>query len=131
MLDHVGSDVHKMAMARMKADMVKASGSSAVLTLAIGRSMCTLDIEGQAQMKRKFELCFMMAKESIAFNKHPGLLQLQQRHSVDMGHAYSTVTSVKSFTGFMKLHVYVYSVYENLSFYHFRFLNVQLTFADV
>ena len=71
-------------MARMKADMVKASGNSAVLTSAIGRSMCTLDIEVRARMKQKFEPCFIMVKESITFNKYPALLQLELRHGVDM-----------------------------------------------
>lgn len=100
-LDHARSDVHKAAMAKMTADTVKASGGSAVLTSAIGRSMCTLDIETRARMKRKFDLCFVMAKESIAFSKYPALLQLEERHGVDMGHAYGTAESAKSFTGFI------------------------------
>ena len=99
-LDHADSDVHKTIMARMKADTVKARGS-AVLTSVIGRSTCTLDIEALARTTQKFELCFVMVKKSIAFNKYPALLQLEQHHGVDMGCAYGTVESTKSFIGFI------------------------------
>jgi len=61
-----------------------------VLTTAIGRSMSTLDNETQARMRRKFKLCFVMAKESIPFAKYPALIQLEERHGVDLSHAYRT-----------------------------------------
>ena len=52
-------------------------------------------------MGRKFELCFVMANESIPFAKHPDLLQLEEHHGVDVGSAYRTPDSTKSFTGFI------------------------------
>jgi hypothetical protein len=52
-------------------------------------------------MERKFELCFVMAKESIPFIKYPAIMQLEERHGVDLGHAYRTPDSAKSFTGFI------------------------------
>ena len=42
-------------------------------------------------MGRIFDVCFMMAKESIAFAKYPSLLE---RHGVDLGHAYTTADSL-------------------------------------
>ena len=100
-LDHATSEVHKVAMTRMQADTAKVRGGSAVLTTAIGRSMSTLDSETQARMRQKFELCFVMAKDSIPFAKYPALIQLEERHGVDLGHAYRTPESTKSFTGFI------------------------------
>ena len=40
-----------------------------------------------------------MVKKSIAFSKYPALLQLEQCHGVDVGNAYGTAESAKSFTG--------------------------------
>ena len=40
-----------------------------------------------------------MAKESIPFAKYPSLVQLEQRHGVELGHAYNTQESAKKFTG--------------------------------
>ena len=67
MLNHATSDVHKVAIARLRADSVRARGGSAVLPSAIGHSLSTMDHETREQMGRMFKLCFVMAKESISF----------------------------------------------------------------
>ena len=68
---------------------------------AIGHSLSTMDCETRARMGRKFELCFVMAKESIPSAKYPTLLPLEEHHGVDVGSAYRTPDSysAKSFTG--------------------------------
>ena len=55
----------------------------------------------KAQMEKKFNLCFVMAKEGIPFAKYPALLDLEQRHAVDVGHAYHTTDSAKQFTTYI------------------------------
>ena len=91
-LDHATSAVHKAEMARLRAHRAKASGGSAVLTSTIGRSLSTLDHDTRSQMERKFDLCFVMAKQSIDIPvaKYPAL---EERHAVDVGHAYGTPSS--------------------------------------
>lgn len=42
-----------------------------------------------------------MVKESTPFAKYPALLALEKRHEVDIGHAYNTPNSAKSFSGFI------------------------------
>ena len=69
---------------------MRARGGSAVLPSAIGHSLSTMGRETRAQMGRMFELCFVMAKESIPFAKYPALLQLEEHHGVDVGSAYRT-----------------------------------------
>ena len=83
--------------------MMARGGSTvlAVLASAIGHSLSTMDRETQARMGRKFSLCFLIAKESIPFAKYPALLQLEEHHRVDVGSAYRTPDSAKSFTGFI------------------------------
>ena len=97
-LDHATSEVRKVAMTQKRADATKASGGSAVLSSPIGRCLSTLDSGTRARMETKFDLCFVMAKHSIPFAKYPALLELEQRHKVDIGHAYNTVDSARLFT---------------------------------
>ena len=101
MLDHASSEVHKVSMARKKTDITKASSRSAVLSSTIGCCLSTLDSSAQAWMERKFDLCFVMARQSILFTICPGLLELKQRHEVDLGHTYNTVDSARQFTSFI------------------------------
>ena len=42
-----------------------------------------------------------MAKQSIPFAKYPALLDLEQHHEIDIGHAYDTVNSARLFTSFI------------------------------
>jgi len=77
-IDHATSEVHKVAMTRMRADAMKASGESPALLSMIGRCLSTLDT-ARKWIERKFELCFVMAKQSIPFAKYPALLELEQR----------------------------------------------------
>ena len=46
-------------------------------------------------------MCYMMAEENIPFSKYPSFLELEDRHDVDMGPAYRTSDSAKSFTSFI------------------------------
>ena len=67
-----------------------------MLPLPIGCALSTLDSTTRARMGRIFDLCFMMAKESIAFAKYPSLLELEKRHRVDLGHAYTNTELASS-----------------------------------
>ena len=72
--------MHKAAMSRKRAESAKARGESAVLSSPIGCALSTLDTTTRARMGRIFDVCFMMAKESIAFAKYPSVLELEKRH---------------------------------------------------
>ena len=53
-------------------------------------------------MKHKFDICYVMAKEGIAFPKYPALYKfLESRHNVDLGVAYKNDVSAKSFAHFI------------------------------
>ena len=63
--------------------------------------MTVIDELTKERMKRLFDVCFLMAKEGIAFNKYPALLEIQERHGIDIGPAYKSDTSAKLFTSFI------------------------------
>ena len=88
---HAGSEVHKPPRCRERGRSPQrhvASRSS-----PIGCALLTLDPTTRARMGQIFDVCFMMAKESIVFAKYPSLLELEKRHGVDLGHAYTTTDS--------------------------------------
>ena len=60
-----------------------------------------MDDETRERMVKKFDVCFMMAKESLPFTKYPALLELESRHGVDLGPAYRTPDSANTFTSYI------------------------------
>ena len=100
-VDHASSDVHRAAMMRLRADHAKAKGQPATMVSPIVASLWQMDDKTRSRMRRKFDLCFVMAKESLPFAKYPSLLELEARHDVDLGFEYSTPDSAKAFTSYI------------------------------
>ena len=69
-LDHAISEVHKVVMTWKRTDATKASRRSAVLSSMISCCFSTLDSGTWARMARRFDLYFVMAKQSILFAKY-------------------------------------------------------------
>ena len=99
---HTTSDTHKAATIRLRVDSAKAKGESTAMVSPIAACFSTLD-ETRAKIKRKFDVCYLMAKENIPFVKYPALLELETRHGVSLGLAYSTDFSAQSFTSYIAL----------------------------
>jgi len=58
-------------MPKLRDEQVRQSGSSVVLSSAIGQPLLNLDDSTRQRMRKKFDICYMMAKESISFPKNP------------------------------------------------------------
>ena len=101
MLDHARSEVHKAAMSKLSADSAKERGESLALNTPIGRSLSSIDQSTRDRLKLKFDICYTMAKENLAFAKYPALLELEAHHGADMGFAYGTPESAKTFTRYI------------------------------
>lgn len=91
----------KVAMLKLKVEQAKARGESAATSTTIGRLLSSIDDDTEKRMAKKFDVCFVMAKESLPFTKYPSLLELESRHGVDLGPAYHTPDSAKAFTGYI------------------------------
>ena len=94
-VDHMNSNQHKAAMAYLKVDLAKANNKSVTSFSLIGHSLMNMDASTRERMKHKFDICYVMAKEGIAFSKYP-----VSRHDIDLGVAYKNDVSAKSFTHF-------------------------------
>ena len=60
-----------------------------------------MDKSLQERMGRKFDICYVLAKENLSFRKYPAIHELESRHGVDLGQAYVTKDSAKSFTHYI------------------------------
>jgi hypothetical protein len=60
-----------------------------------------MDKGAQERMMKKFDICFVIAKEDMAFRKYPSLHELEARHGVDLGQSYMTKDSARSFTHYI------------------------------
>ena len=100
-IDHAKRDAHKAAMSRLHNEQVRQSGSSVVLSSRIGQSLLNLIETTRQRMRKKFDVCYMMAKESVPFVKYPAIVELQSQHGVNLGPVYRTPDSAKAFTSYI------------------------------
>ena len=100
-LDHVACNQHKAAMLHLRTVQAKASSRPVTSYAPIAHALLMLDEPERARMRCKFDVCYLIAKEGIAFEKFPSLCEPEARHEVDLGRAYQTATSAKSFTRYI------------------------------
>ena len=101
LLDHASSHQHKAATSLLKRDLARSNRASITTFSPIARCLLNMDASTKERMMKKFDLCYVMAKEGLSFNKYPPLYELECRHGVDLGQAYKTDTSAKSFTHYI------------------------------
>ena len=95
--DHANSEQHRAAMIQV----AKASKQPITSYSPIARSITAMEATAMARMVKKFDICYVLAKESLAFRKYPALHALEERHGVDLGFAYKTKDSAKKFTHYI------------------------------
>ena len=62
---------------------------------SLAHVLLMLDESEKGRMRRKFDLCYLLAKKDIAFKTFVALNKLEAHHDVDMDHAYKTTPSVE------------------------------------
>ena len=55
-------------------------------------------VEQTTHVCKLFEVAYLLVKEDIPFIKYPAILELEQRHGVVLGTAYSTEHKCRDFT---------------------------------
>ena len=95
--DHAKSDQHRAAMERLRGEWFKTKPSSAPIV----HSFIAMDQRDVSKMCLKFELCYVLAKEGVAFVKYPVFHSLAERQGVDIGSTYKTPDSARLFTHYI------------------------------
>ena len=99
-LDHAKSEQHTASMAHMQANRAKAQCRPVETYAPIARSLLVLDDREKGKMKRKFEICYVLAREGLAFLKYPSFHALAERQGVELGSSYKIADSARIFTHF-------------------------------
>lgn len=104
-VDHAKSEQHAAAMARMRAETGETADDEKMVFVvenaAFLASFPVMD-DGEAErMKRKFNTCYMMAREGLPFQKYTALHNLQEFHGVDLGDSYKTNDNAQTFTHYI------------------------------
>ena len=100
-VDHATSEQHKAAMICVRAEAAKTANQPVTTYSPIAHSLLTLDEVAKDRLKKKFDICYVMAQESVAFRKYPALHELEVRHGVDLGFAHKMKDSAKNFTHYI------------------------------
>ena len=100
-IDHATSEQHRSAMSHMLAEAAKASSLPITSYSPIARSLLVMDDTTRDRMRKKFDICYVIAKEGMPFRKYPILHALEERHGVDLGFAYKTNEAAKTFTHYI------------------------------
>ena len=96
--DHARSDQHKLSMSLMRADKARAMKKPVTAYAPIAKSLLVMDKSLEEKMGKKFDICYVLDKENMAFRKYPAIHELETRHGVDLGQTYATKDSAKMFT---------------------------------
>ena len=100
-LDHVWSEQHKSSMSLLRVEQAKATNAALTTYAPIAKSLSSMDKSLEERMGNKFDICYVLAKENLAFRKYPVIHELESRHGVDLGQSYATKDSAKLFTHFI------------------------------
>jgi len=97
--DHANSEQHKSAMALLRKDQAKSKHEPVTSYSPIAQSLLSMELNPtvKEQIRRKFEISFVLAKEHIPFSKYPAILALEEKHGVDLGTTYNNRDSARNF----------------------------------
>ena len=97
-LDHAKSEKHARSMACMRTACAKAQNKLIETYAPIVCLLTTMDEEEKTRMRYKCEICYVLAREGLAFHKYPTFHSLVERQGVRLGSSYRGCDSAKLFT---------------------------------
>ncbi len=98
MADHAKSEQHERAMSLMKTAQAKANKEPIEQYSQIAQLFSTVSSDQMPKIKHKFEICFTLAKEGVAFAKYPTFHSLAERQGVNLGSSYRGSDYAQQFT---------------------------------
>ena len=87
--DHSRADQHVHAMMLLKKEQGNASSGACCSYSPIVQALNKLPELEKSQLRVKFDLAYFIAREKMPFSKYPKLCELEARHNVPVGTAYT------------------------------------------
>ena len=72
-------------MSFMKAAQARSNKRPVETYSRIAQLLLSVNPQEMSKIRHKFELCFMLAKEGVAFARYPSFHSLAERQGVDLG----------------------------------------------
>ena len=85
-------------MSLLRVEQAKAMNHPVTTYAPIAQRVLSMDRLLQERIGKKFDICYMLAKENLPFRKYPAIHELESRHGVDLRQSYATKDSAKLFT---------------------------------
>ena len=117
--DHAKTEMHRIAMHHLK----KSQSTSVQEYSPVARALHRMDDITETDMKHKFDIAYMIAKEGMAYTKMAPLCELQERHKVQIGGSYRNNQACATFTDFISEELKV-RLHDNLS--KCKFYSIQM-----
>ena len=99
--DHAQADQHIHTMNLLKKEHAKATDSGCSSYAPIAKALCKLSDKDKEQLRHKFDIAYFVAQEKLSFRKYPRLCELEARHGVAIGSAYTNEIAGKTFTHYI------------------------------
>jgi hypothetical protein len=80
----------------MRANEAKAMKKPVTTYAPIATSLLVMDKSLEKKMGKKFDICYLLAKENMAFRKYPAIHELETRHGLDLGQTYAIKDSANA-----------------------------------
>eukprot|EP00117_Sycon_ciliatum_P045916 scpid98535/ scgid32949/ len=93
---HSRSDMHSKALNMERAPTKTLT--QIFKSTPLGKAMATASSEEPVRLGKLFDVAYMIAKEEMPFTKYPCIVELEKRHGVSLGTAYSTDRKCKECT---------------------------------
>ena len=87
-IDHAKSDQHAASLSYQRKAIAKATNQPVESYAPIARCLLVMDATQKVRMMHKFEICYVIAREGLAFLKYPALHALAERQGVELGSSY-------------------------------------------
>ena len=100
-VDHGKSEQHTACMAYMRSDSTKARNEPVKSYAPIACLLLCMEDSEMEKIKRKFEICYILAREGVTFLKYPTFHALVERQGVNIGSSYKHADCAKTFTYFI------------------------------
>ena len=85
-----------MSLLTEEIHLVRVESCSADAPIVVALS--TLGEEERGRLQKQFDISYFIAKEKLSFRKYAGICELEARHGVNIGRAYTTETSCRTFS---------------------------------
>ena len=99
--DHGKNNQYVLAMSLLEKEHATSHGEGPSTYAPIVQALTRLPESEKARLKRKFDIAYLVATESMSFLKCPVICELEKKHGLDIGVSYTNERSGRTFVHYI------------------------------